>query len=304
MVYSLCNTRGGGRLEQVIYGDVLLVINFSMDFLSLYLAAKLLHRPIRTLPMSVAAALGALYALLSLYLRGGNLVITLCNILASCLLVWVAFRPRRVAEFCKETALFYGIGFLLGGCMTALYNLCNSYLFSDKVYAFGNLSDLSAELTFGWFVVLAAVSAVISLALGWLFTRSAHRQTREVQVELLGRSVGLTLLCDSGNLLRDPISGTPVLVCAYGAISPILYPKLRAFFSDPSPARVSVLDSDGARRIRAIPMQGVGGGGMLFALRPDRVLVDGAAVSALVAVDVNRGSGEFGGTDGLIPPLA
>ena len=167
----------------------------------------------------LAAGIGAGYALLSLFLRTGNLAITLFNIMVSCAMVAVAFLPRRFGAFCKSAAVFYGISFLLGGSMTALYNLCNSFLFSDRIHAFGNTTNLETELSFGWFVLLAAVSATASLLLGRLFSRSAAKATASIKVELAGRSVGLTLLCDSGNLLCDPISGPPVLICAFAPLS-------------------------------------------------------------------------------------
>lgn len=288
-------------MEQTIYGDILLLINFSMDFLSLYLAAKLLHQPIRTIPMILASGIGAFYALLSLWLHTGNLAITFLNIAVSCAMVAVAFLPRRLGLFLKSAAVFYGISFLLGGCMTAVYNLCNSFLFSDRVHAFGNVSNLETELSFGWFVLLAAVSAVASLLLGRLFTRSATQRTAQITAALAGREVKLTLLCDSGNLLCDPISGTPVLICAFHAIEPILYYQLRAFFADPIPDRIALLRRDAARRVRVIPMKGVGESGMLFAFRPDRLSIGETAIDALIAVDTRRGTGEFGGTDGLLP---
>ena len=288
-------------MEQTVYGDILLLINFSMDFLALYLSAKLLHLRLRTLPMMLAAGIGAFYALLSLFLRTGNLAITLLNIGISCAMVAVAFLPRRLSSFLKSAAVFYGISFLLGGCMTALYNLCNSFLFSDRIHAFGNVTNLESELSFGWFILLAAVSAVASLLLGRLFTRSAAKATVEIKIQLAGRSVGLTLLCDSGNLLCDPISGTPVLICAFHAVEPILYYQLRAFFADPIPDRIALLRRDAARRVRVIPMRGVGDSGMLFAFRPDKLWVGNNPVDALIAVDTAHGCGEFGGTDGLIP---
>lgn len=290
-------------MEQAVYGDILLLINFSMDFLALYLSAKLLHLRIRTVSLMLAAIVGAGYALLSLFLHTGNLAITLLNIVISCAMVAIAFLPRRFGAFFKSAAVFYGISFLLGGSMTALYNLCNSFLFSDRIHAFGNTTNLETELSFGWFVLLAVISACASLLLGRLFSRSAAKATASVKIELAGRSVGLTLLCDSGNMLCDPISGTPVLICAFRAIEPVLYDQLRAFFADPIPDRIALLKRDAARRVRVIPVRGVGDSGMLFAFRPDRLLVGDTPTEALIAVDAAHGCGEFGGTDGLIPPI-
>ena len=48
-------------MEQVVYGDVLFIINFSMDFLSLYVTAKFIHLRLRLVPAIAAAAIGAVY---------------------------------------------------------------------------------------------------------------------------------------------------------------------------------------------------------------------------------------------------
>lgn len=281
-----------------IYADVLFFINCSMDFLALYLAARLLHREIHTGRLLAAAALGALYAILTLYLSVGNFAVMLANIAASAVLVLVGLFPhRRWRDYLSGIAVFYGVSFLLGGAMTALYNLVNSFLFSDKVHAFGNFLDVEAELSFGGFFLLAAASAGISFFFGRLFVRSRARQTARVELELASRRVRISLLVDSGNLLCDPIGGKPVLVVSFAAVEPILYAELRAFFANPVPDRIALLSRDGARRVRVIPAEG----GLYFAFRPDAVLVNGTAVSALVAVDTAGRT--FGGTDGVLPSV-
>ena len=53
-------------LETVLYADVLFAINLSMDFISLWAAALLGCKPRRALRMSAAAALGGIYAVVSI----------------------------------------------------------------------------------------------------------------------------------------------------------------------------------------------------------------------------------------------
>ncbi len=46
-------------VTQIIYGDVLFIINFSMDFLALFVKEKMLRRRASPLGLAAAAALGA-----------------------------------------------------------------------------------------------------------------------------------------------------------------------------------------------------------------------------------------------------
>ena len=56
----------------VIYADTLFVVNFSMDFLALYITGKSLHTPIRPGRLALAAALGALFATMSAVFSGSG----------------------------------------------------------------------------------------------------------------------------------------------------------------------------------------------------------------------------------------
>ena len=46
---------------EYIYGDVLFVINFCMDFLSLYISGKLMHMKMSRLRLIIAATAGGIY---------------------------------------------------------------------------------------------------------------------------------------------------------------------------------------------------------------------------------------------------
>lgn len=68
-------------------------------------------------------------------------------------------------------------------------------------------------------VLLASVGAL--LLPGWQQRMRPLPVTR-VEVRWRGRSVCLSALVDSGNLLRDGITGLPVVVCSQEALSPLL----------------------------------------------------------------------------------
>ena len=52
---------------QVIYIDILLLINFSMDFVALFLTARLMHARAKAIPLAAASLIGAGYEALRLF---------------------------------------------------------------------------------------------------------------------------------------------------------------------------------------------------------------------------------------------
>ena len=97
--------------------------------------------------------------------------------------------------------------------------------------------------------VLRYVLPVLALLILRLYEKHAGRRALlELTVDTGARQVRCFALADSGNRLREPFSGAPVIVAC------------RSLFPDMETPRV-------------IPYQTVGGEGMLTAFRPHRVTV-------------------------------
>lgn len=289
----------GKRVEQTVYGDLLFFINFSMDFLTLYLCAHLLHLPQRTLRAVLAATIGGVYGVASLFFTESALRTVLLNVAVAALMCAIAFMPRRFSQLCKVLFLFYGIGFLLGGSMTAIYHLCNHYLFADRIYQNGNYQTIQGQTSLSLFVLLASVSALLAVCIGRLLFAKGKKKTAELRVVLDGRALCVQALCDSGNLLCDPVSGRYVYFLQYRESRAWLPPPLQAFFADPNLQTLSTLPHTEAKRVRLLYSETVQGKQGLFCLRADRVFVDGEETQALIAI-VKTQTQSFGGFAALV----
>ncbi len=287
-------------MEQEVYADILFLINFSMDFLTLYLCARLLHLPQRTVRMLIAAAVGGVYGVASLFFAVGAVRSLVLNVAVASLMCAVAFAPRRASHLCKATALFYGIGFLVGGSMTAIYHLCNRYLLADRVYQNGNYQTIQGDTSLPLFAVLAAASALIATMVGRLFFAKSKQRTAQLSLCFADKTLCVQALCDSGNLLCDPISGHPVLFLQYIRARQWLPPMLTAFFAAPTPEALVALPQEYAKRIRLLSVTTVQGKGTLYCLRPDSVQIDGTETEALVGI-VDSATRDFGDFFALVP---
>ena len=113
--------------ERIIYGDVLLVINFSMDFLSLYITARIMHIKLNSFRITLSAVIGALYSLLIISISTKAIVSGVLSIAFSFLMCFIAYGKFKIARYIKNTIVFYIVNFALGGGITAICNLLNVF---------------------------------------------------------------------------------------------------------------------------------------------------------------------------------
>lgn len=162
--------------------------------------------------------------------------------------------------------------------MTALYHLLNR---ADLP-----LGSLQGDGISAWLFLLLATIAALSAAFGGrLFARQTAQRFCTLSVRLDGVKWEMEGLCDSGNLLCDPISGTPVIVVDREVWLGSLPQALRRMVE--SGGREMDVGAQG-KRVRIVPMHTAQGSALAVALLPDEVLIGHKngkcrAVQALVA---------------------
>ena len=196
-------------MEEEIYADVLFIINFSMDFLSLYIVGRLMHFHMKAGRVITGASLGALYGVLELLIEGSalwKLAVTLGVLLTMCR---IAFGICSLHTYLASVGLTFGVSMLIGGMMTSAFLKLGgqtSYIEID-----GTIETVYGTLPVWKFVVFALLSAFATWGIGKLFRRKTSVHTCVLRVTFDGNEQELTALVDSGNLLEEPVSGTPVI---------------------------------------------------------------------------------------------
>ena len=288
---------GGGDVTEEIYGDVLFIINFSMDFLALFLTGKIMHYKLTAWRIILGASFGALYGVLSLLLPAGFLanVATFGVMLLMCA---ISFPFGSLRRFAAGTALFAGVSMLIGGIMTAAFVKLGRY--QQYIEIGGEIHTVYGDLPVWLFAVLAALSAALTWGIGALIRRRRGVRNCQMKLTFEGKESALDCLVDSGNLLTEPFSGTPVIFVKASAAA-FLPDDLLAAMT----AGAASLDYRTVGRLRLIPSRTVAGDGMIVAAVPEdcRLGTGGEWESkkALVAVDFT--DGDFGGFPALVPAV-
>lgn len=253
-------------MEQTVYVDLLFFVNFCMDFQCLFLVAKLLRRPFSVARGALSSALGALWACAALFLPVGgalSLLLDLAVCLLMCLLVFSGGAKKR--QIFVPFALYFGVSAAMGGLMSAMAELLSRL----ELPAIESGSQVSSSA----FLLLAAAGGLATLAFARLCQRRAKHTRATLTLTMEGKTLTVTGIVDTANLLRDPISGRPVVILAQDAASewlPSLFPR-----APRAPAALlSSLPTALARHARLLPTSTVTGEGLMLALLPDTALLD------------------------------
>ena len=266
-------------METVLYADILFLIDFSMDYLSLYAAARLLSLRTSIWRTVIAAALGGLYGIAAVLFGLDGLPGTLCAVGVSVLLSLIAFgKSGGRRDLMRASVTVWGCGALLGGVMTAF-----SSLFGTAIVQGGG-------------DILCAGAAVF-FAFVRFSKRKFARGTAEIKLTRGERVWQGSALIDSGNLLTDPIGGYAVILLRVKEARELLGEDADTLYKgDISKIGVGV---------RAVPMRTADGTRLLYGfLCRDVGICRGhrrQMRTAVVCVDHAAAESGYGGCAALLP---
>lgn len=247
-----------------IYLDVLIVTNLFITYILLCSCDLLLQKKGSRKRRIAAAVLGGFSSLVILLPPLPGPVLLLQKLVISVVIAMTAFGLRPGKLLLKRTAAFYLVSFLYAGGMSALWLFVTpaGMQYRNGVAYF----HVSAVV-----LVLSTVAVYLILTLlSRLFRRTPRQeQTVSVRLECDGRETLLTAFVDTGNQLRDVMSGIPVAVCELGALRGFVPEEVFAALSDGRLERVEA--APWQRRLRMIPAGSVTGERLLPGFKPDRM---------------------------------
>ena len=260
-----------------VYIDVLFLINFSVDYLALYLTGKALRLPLQRARLIGVAIGGALYALWALLLCEHYILLIGSAVLVCLIGAWLAYPMRKVRYLWRSAFFYAAVCAVLGGVVSLLYRVLS------KLFQGASLHDNGAKVLV--FTILTAVSGAL-IALGNHLLTDV-RGTKIVSVFLeIGEKHGVFhLLVDTGNLVREPVSGKQVIFLSRKAAQRVFGDLLENGEYCPERRRIISMDWGTGKQ-------------MLLSILPDRAKVGGTAIDAYVAVMPQDGVRQY---DGIFP---
>ena len=254
-----------------VYLNLAMILNFLVDFLLILGTNRLSGFPPDWGRSALAAAVGGLYSGLCM-IPGFHFMMNILWRIASLLMV------SAVAFGCNSSMLRRGGMFVL-----------LSLALGGVAAGFGNESY--------WMPVIAV--GILWLLCRRVFSSGAEgKEYVPVRISHEGNMVSVIALKDSGNSLRDPVTGESVMVI--GAQTAM---HLIGLNKEQLSSPMETLTASSIRGLRLIPYRSVGGSGMLLAKRLPNVQIGDRKGSALVAFApeaIGRGEGYQALTGGAL----
>ncbi|MGN1031362.1 MAG: sigma-E processing peptidase SpoIIGA [Butyricicoccaceae bacterium] len=278
---------------QVIYLDVLFVLNALMDGCMLCAAAALCGQVLQKRRICAGAAAGALWAVISVLWTPAASVPA--RVLCGALMTVIAFGVNGVRRTVRSLMSVWLVSFVFGGCVTALASCTSAVTAAGTgIYLPVTLEMIAAAAVCAW-----AITALV-------FRRRAAEDIprgETVSIEFLEKNIRVHLLPDSGNALRDPVSGLPVLIIDRASAMRLFPPELRFVPMElrrHNSAELLCRLGKHTGEFRLVSCHTVSGEGLMLCFRPRRVVREnGAEYPALVALTADH----VEDYDGLIAPI-
>ena len=249
LVYWSHSRKGSGEI--LVYLDLVVLLNFLVDFLLILGTNRLTGYPSGTARATAASALGSIYAAACLLPGFRFLGNALWRTVFLGLMAGMAFGWNRSAL--RRGAVFVLLSMALGGMAGGV-----------------RMKHFPA-------IVLCALLLWLLCRVG--FGGQLGSQYIPVELNWQGQKLRVLALRDTGNTLRDPLTGESVLVCGADVGEELLHLP-RSAFLDPA----GTLASGMLPGARLIPYRAVGQpGGMLLALRLTDVKIGDHWTSPMVA---------------------
>ena len=279
----------------VVYGDLLFLINFSMDFLCFYISLLLLHQKLPLFRMCLSSFVGGVYSVIALFIPITGLKATAIDMLVLVLMCLTVYLRKNVTvgKMLKGIFLYFFVSALLGGLMTSLFSLFN------RIELLAKQTGIEEGIDVWIFALLAIVGSIFTLKGGKIFRSSSSKRTASLLIESDIGQKELRALVDSGNLATDPISGKSVIFVSVEKCKNIVDNDLYDFVKNNRniyDIPITILS-----KIRMIPTRAVSGETLLPAVRFKNVSIKYGKNKKDIDVYIGLVNGEnFGEYDAII----
>lgn len=173
-----------------VYIDIIFIINYIFDFISLLGTSIILKRNIKILRIIAGSFLGEL-SVLSIFIRFNNIELVLFKIVLSILMITIVFKYQDIRYFFTNLYYFYLIELVLGGLLYMFKNIFNY--------------NIIFELLIGIIFIYIFVKNIKKL-------KNNYNKYFSIRVDINNNTYKLNAFLDTGNKLKDPYLNSPIII--------------------------------------------------------------------------------------------
>ncbi len=242
-------------MSVIIYADILIILNFLVDYFLLLLTGKLLEIKYHFIRLLLSAIIGGLASLYIFLPRVSTITDFLYKFIICVILSITAFSINNIKQFFKITVSLFTVTCLYAGLTAAVWQIFkpNGMIINNSIAYF----DISP--------VTLAISTVI-FYVTFVFLKTIFKSTCnfaercEITVFSDNRSISLTAIIDSGNSVEDFFGKSEIIITDSNSF--------KALFGE-----IDIESNEYKNRFRIVPCSTVTGEDVLKGFRCDNAIV-------------------------------
>ena len=258
-----------------IYIDIVLIENLIMNYIILFATSIIAKVKPKHMRLIIASLIGAIYAVLA-YMNILKIYFNIIlKIVLSIIIIYIAFNPKNIKILMKQLLLFYLTSFVFGG--TAFFLI---YVVKPQ-----NIIMRNGVFVGTYPLKIAMLGAVVGFAVIVLtFKILKNRLSKKnllcnINIKLNKKEIKTTALIDTGNLLKDPISNTPVIIAEhtllYDAIPKEILNNLENILGGDLENFSKEIKTKYISKLKVIPFSSLGKqNGMLLGIKADEIEIE------------------------------
>ena len=191
-----------------IYIDIIIVENLIMNYIILYATGIISKNKISYIRIFFASLIGAIYAISEYILKINIYSNIFLKMILSIIMIYVAFYPQNVKNMCKQLVIFYVTTFTFGGVATYLI-----YVLKPQNIIIKNGMYVGTYVLKTIFIGAIVGTIILTIAFKMVKSKLSKKDMIcKIKIKFNGKEEILDAMVDTGNMLKEPITGTPVVV--------------------------------------------------------------------------------------------
>lgn len=261
-------------IKITIYLDIIFFENLIMNSIILYATSIILKLKPKFFRILISSVIGSIYSII-LYITEMKIYSSIISkIILSIIMTYVAFNPQNVKKMWKQILIFYLTSFVFGG--VALYLIYflkpQDILMKNGMYVGENILKI---------ILLGGIVAfvVIKISLKIIKTKISSKDMYcNIKIKLNEKEVETTAMLDTGNLVKEPITNTPVIIVESSLLYEMLPKEILNNLEEVLSGNLSNIPEEIQEKyiskMRCIPFKSLGKeNGMLLGIRADEIEV-------------------------------
>ena len=254
-----------------LYIDLILLENIIMNYIIILATAMVCRVDIKHIRILLASLVGAIYAILVYIIDLKIYTNPIIRILISVCMIYISFNSINIKILLKQLLIFYLTSFCFGGAAYyLLHNINSSMIQSVNGVLIGTYPIKIAILggILGFFIINISFRIIKNKL-------TKKDMIYEVEIFYNEKSSNIKVILDTGNLLTEPITKTPVLIVEAEKLKDIVPEDIlnnieKAIYGD----CFKKIDEDIKTRCSIIPFSSIGrNNGIIIGFRPDYIKI-------------------------------